>query len=225
MQRRRLTIVAATGGVGSKLLDQAAERGDQVTAVVRNPERLSVRPARVVELDLDDPDTARLEAAVTGADAVLSALGPRTKRESGVAWKGTRALVDAMQAAGCRRIVAVSAAPVGTVPSPQRPEPPRRDPGDGWVLGRVFYPVLKRALRWVYDDLARMEDVLRGSGLDWTAVRPVRLIDKPPTGEYRHAYDRNLPHGTSIPRADVAHYMLRALEDPATIGHTIGLAS
>jgi uncharacterized protein YbjT (DUF2867 family) len=69
-----------------------------------------------------------------------------------------------------------------------------------------------------------MEDVLRDSGLDWTIVRPPRLTDRPLTGTYRVAYGQNLRGGFFISRADVAHHMLRVLEQPETIGQVIGIA-
>ncbi|MEU9131439.1 NAD(P)H-binding protein [Kitasatospora sp. NPDC048540] len=220
----RLTIFAASGGIGRLLLHQATDAGHDVTAVVRDPGRLPATPARVLTADLADPDPATLRAAVEGADAVLSALGPVSKAEAGVAWRGTDAIVTAMRETGARRLVAVSAAPVGTVPSPGRPHPPRHDPGDGLVLRTLAYPLLKAVLRAHYADLARMEDVLRDSGLDWTAVRPVYLSDKPVTGTYRTAHDQNLRHGTSISRADVAHCMLAVLTRPATVGRTVSVA-
>ncbi len=74
-------------------------------------------------------------------------------------------------------------------------------------------------------DLARMEDLLRESDLDWTIVRPPWLTDKPLTGTYRTAYGQNVRHGLFISRADVAHCMLRALGQPETIGQTVGIAS
>src|SRR5687767_2399602 len=100
----KLTIFAATGGIGLHLLDQSLAAG---------------------------PD--ELVPAVAGADAVLSGLGPRSRADSGIASRGTRAIVQAMRATGVRRVVVVSAAPVGTVASPGRPHPPRHDPGDGLV--------------------------------------------------------------------------------------------
>ena len=81
------------------------------------------------------------------------------------------------------------------------------------------------AFRKHYADLAQMEDVLRDSNLEWTAVRPPRLTDKPLTGTYRTARGQNLRRGAFISRADVAHYMLRALDQPETIRQTIGLAN
>jgi uncharacterized protein YbjT (DUF2867 family) len=219
-----LTIVAATGGIGRHLLTLALAAGHAVTAVVRNPAAL---PADVhaVRVDLTAPDPVALVGAVAGADAVLSAAGARARSESGVAERGTRAIVAAMKETGARRLVVVSAAPIGTVPSPDRPHPPRHDPGEGFVMRTLLTPVVKRVFRANYADLARMEDVVRNSGLDWTVVRPPKLTDKPLTASYRAAYGRNLRGGTSVPRADVAHYMLRALTEPESVGKTVGIAT
>jgi putative NADH-flavin reductase len=220
----KLTIFAATGGIGRQLLEQAAAAGHDVTAVVRNPGKLS-RPVCAVTADMADPDPAALEAAVAGAGAVLSGLGPRSKADAGIASQGTRAIVAAMHAAGVRRIVAVSAAPVGTVATPGRPRPPKHDPGDGFFMRHLLSHVASATLGRVFADLAQMEDILAGSGLDWTVVRPPRLTGKPLTGSYRTAYGQNLRGGLSVPRADVAHCMLHALGQPDTIKQVIGIAS
>jgi len=82
-QEMRLTIFAATGGIGRQVLEQAVAAGDDVTAVVRNPKNLSAK-VRVVTADLAAADPAALESAVAGADAVISALGPRSSAEAGV---------------------------------------------------------------------------------------------------------------------------------------------
>jgi len=220
----KLTILAATGGIGRQLLEQALAAGHDVTAVVRNPRKLP-RAVRTVTADLAAADPGALESAVAGADAVLSGLGPRSASETGVATRGTRAIVRAMQATGVRRIVVVSAAPIGTVPSPGRPKPPRHDPGDGFLMRNLLSPLTKAAFRKPYADLALMEDVLRDSGLDWTVVRPPRLTDKPLSGTYRTAHGRNLRRGLFVSRADVAHLMLRVLEQPETIKQAIGIAN
>jgi uncharacterized protein YbjT (DUF2867 family) len=220
----KLTVVAATGGIGRRVLDQALSAGHDVTAVARNPATLP-GAVRAVVADLAAVDPSALEPAVAGADAVLSGLGPRSRSDAGIASVGTRAIVQAMQAAGVRRIVAVSAAPVATVASPGRPHPPRHDPGDGFLMRHLLAPALVAALRDVYVDLALMEDVLRDSGLDWTAVRPPRLTNRPPTGAYRTALGRNLRRGLLVSRADVAHLMLAVLDRPETVGQTIGIAN
>src|SRR6266478_6762165 len=222
----KLTILAATGGIGRQILEQAVAAGHDVTAVVRDPKRLpgSRSGVRVFTADLAAPDPAVLASAIEGADGVLSGLGARSASEAGVAWRGTQAIVQATKATGVRRIVVVSAAPIGTVPSPGRPKPPKHDPGDGFFMRNLFNPLIKAALRKHYADLALMEDILRDSGLDWTVVRPPRLTDGPVTGTYRTAYGQNLRRGLFISRADVAHLMLRALRQPETLHRTIGIA-
>jgi putative NADH-flavin reductase len=219
----KLTVVGATGGIGRLLCAQATAAGHTVTAVVRDP---AARPAAATTVVVDlaaDTGTA-LVTAVQGADAVLSALGPRSTADAGIVSRGTRALLAAMQTAGTARLVVVSAAPIGTVASPARPHPPRHDPGDGIIMRAVLSPVVKRVFAANYADLAEMEDQLRASPLDWTAVRPPRLTNGPRTGAYRTAVDRNLRRGLTISRADVADAMLGAAADPATAGHTLGLA-
>ena len=222
--KMKLTIFAATGGIGRQLLEQAVAAGHDVTAVVRNPGKLS-RQVHTVTADLAGPAPAALESAVAGADGVLSGLGPRSNAEAGVASQGTRAIVTAMRATGTRRVVVVSAAPVGTVPSPGRPNPPRHDPGDGFFMRYLAAPVTRAALRKTYADLALMEEILRESGLDWTVIRPPRLTGKPLTGSYRTASGQNLRRGLFISRANVAHLMLGVLEQPETIHRAIGIAN
>src|SRR6266511_4638058 len=85
----KLTIIAATGGVGQQLLEQALDAGHDVTAVVRNPGKLS-RKVHAVTTDLTAPDPAALASAIAGADAVLSGLGPHSNADAGIAQRGTR---------------------------------------------------------------------------------------------------------------------------------------
>ena len=92
-------------------------------------------------------------------------------------------------------------------------------------MRHLLSPLITAALRGLYTDLALMEDILADSGLDWTAVRPPRLTNKAETGAYRTAYGRNLRHGLTVSRADVAHLMLAVLGQPETIGKSIGIAN
>lgn len=224
----RLVVVAATGGVGRQLVAQGVAAGHEVTAVVRDPARFDVPGVRAVPVDLADPDgpkvVTRLAEAVRGADAVLSGLGPRGRGEFGIASRGTRGLIAAMNGAGVRRLVVISVAGVGFVPLPGRPRPPRRDPGAGFLLRAVLSPLARRVLGRHYADVALMEDLLRGSGLDWTAVGVPRLTNGPRTGRWRTAYEQSVPRGYQISRADAAAAMLRALDAPDTVGVSLAVA-
>jgi putative NADH-flavin reductase len=223
-RRMKLTIFGATGGIGRHLVDQAIAAGHDVTAVARNPASLPAE-VRAVGADLATAQPTALVTAVGGADAVLSALGPRSKAEYGIASTGTRAIAGAMQAAGVGRLIVVSAAPVGTIASPGRPQPPRYDPGDGFVVRHLLSPLITAALRGLYVDLALMEHTLADSGLDWTVVRPPKLTNRAGTGAYRTAYGHNVRRGLTVSRADVAHLMLAVLAQPDTIRQTVAIAN
>jgi uncharacterized protein YbjT (DUF2867 family) len=129
-----------------------------------------------------------------------------------------------MDLAAVRRLLVISASPVGPVATPHRPGSGGRDPGDDPVMRHLLGPVIRRVLPGVYRDLAAMEDLLHLGDLDWTAVRPPQLTDGPLTGVYRTAIDANLPGGRKISRADVAHLMLDVLRRAETYRHTVGVA-
>ena len=66
--------MGATGSVGTQLIDQGLERGHQITAFVRSPQKIRPRPnLSVTAGDLLDSD--QLKMALPGHDAVLSTLG------------------------------------------------------------------------------------------------------------------------------------------------------
>jgi len=87
-----------------------------------------------------------------------------------------------------------------------------------YLLGRILFPA-------VVADATVMEEILRGRGLNVVIVRPPELTDKPYTGKYR-VRERHLPRfGLSIPRADVADYMIRRAETGDFRNSVVGVAS
>ncbi|MFF3857698.1 NAD(P)-dependent oxidoreductase [Streptomyces sp. NPDC002209] len=215
----KLTVFGATGGVGREVVRQALDAGHEVTAVVRDPARLGV-PAHdrlrvAVVRDLTDEDA--LLPVLAGRSAVISALGSASNKQARltpVTGPALRAVVSAMDRAGVSRLAAVSAAPVG--PDVET---------DGFVARKVFLPLLRRALRDLYADLAVMEATIRASGTEWTVIRPPRLLNRPHTGSYRRAIGANVPNARTISRADVADALLASLTDPATARRAVGVAA
>jgi uncharacterized protein YbjT (DUF2867 family) len=210
----RMTVFGASGGIGGHVVRQALDAGYKVTAVVRDPGRFGVsHPALEVATvpGLTDPEVLR--PVLEASDAAISAVGPRRRKDGPVASTTTRAILSAMESIGVARFVAVSAAPVGPVPA-----------GDSWVNRRILLPLVGALLRDVYADLAAMEDEIRRSTTDWTIVRPPKLVNKALTGTYRTCVGGNVPRGYVISRANVAHAMLAALADRATVGQAVGIA-
>jgi uncharacterized protein YbjT (DUF2867 family) len=219
----RLTIFGATGRVGRHLVEQAAAVGHEVTAVVRNPGKLTAG-VRKVTADLGDPDPVALTSAIDGADAVLSGLGPRKKAEHGIVSQGTRAIAAAMRDTGARRLLVISGVGVATVPTPSRPDPPRREPGAGFLMRYLATPMARLTLGGHFTDTAMMEDLIRQSALDWTIMRIPYVVDKPPRGVYRTAYGQTLRNPFRIAAADAAHLMLRLAGQPEAVGKVVTVA-
>jgi putative NADH-flavin reductase len=213
--RMKITVFGATGGIGGHVVRQALDAGHKVTAVVRDPARFDLsHPALEVARvpGLTDPEVLR--PALEASDAAISGVGPRGRKEGPVASSATRGILRAMEASGVRRFVAVSAVPVGLVPK-----------DESFINRWILLPFISAFARNVYVDLAEMEDEIRHSTTEWTIVRPPKLTNKPLTGNYRTIVGGNVPHGYTISRADIAHLMLRVLEQPQTIKQAVGIAN
>ncbi|MDX6351310.1 MAG: hypothetical protein QOF84_6100 [Streptomyces sp.] len=211
----KLTVLGATGRTGLEVVRQALKDGHEVTAVVRDPARLPVQGELLTVATVPDvTDAEALRPLVAGRDAVLSGLGPTGRKTTGIAEAGTRAIVRAMEAGDTRRLITISAAPVG--PSPE---------GEGFLGRKVLLPLIGAILKDVYTDLAAMEDELRRSALDWTTMRPGNLTKKPFTGRYRKVIGANVPNAGSLGRADLALAMLDCVGDPATVKQVVGVGA
>ena len=210
MRLMRLTVFGATGGIGTNVVRQALAAGHEVVAVVRDPARLAVPAGRglgVVTADVMDP--AQIGPAVKGADAVVSALGPRPGGPATVLADSARSILAALDQTGVRRLAAVSASGAFI------------EPGEPFVTRVLVKPLLQRILRDAMTDTRRMEAEIRASDTDWTLMRPPQLTNRPGRGRYRRMIDHNV--GRTIARADVAGAILATLADPATVGHTVGV--
>ncbi|MEU9702837.1 NAD(P)H-binding protein [Streptomyces sp. NPDC047981] len=208
----KLTVFGATGGIGREIVRQALDAGHDVTAVVRDPARLPVTGERLEVFRADLTDPGALRGAVAGKDAVLSGLGARGRADAGIAAKLTRSVLAAMDAEGVRRLLVVSAAPLGPAPDGQS------------FVDKAALAIVNAVLKDVYADLRVMEAEVAASATRWTSVRPPKLTDKPVTGRYRSVVGGTPPRGRSLARADVAHAMLAMIDDPATIGKPVGVA-
>src|SRR6476661_8783558 len=102
----KLTVFGATGGIGGEVVRQALSAGHSVTAVVRDAGRFSLNhpDLRVVQV-ADLTDAAALSPALEGSDAVISGVGPRSRKDLTVASSTGRAILAAMSQAGVRRFV------------------------------------------------------------------------------------------------------------------------
>jgi len=207
----KLLVLGATGGTGLEIVRQATQRGHHITAFVRSPEKLKPFNGRINLEQGNLLDSIQLEKVIQGHDAVLSAFGPRvpvSKTDAHLLEQFATGLTQAMLHTAVRRVVVESVAFLFK----EAIIPP------AYFLGRLFFPGMVA-------DASAMENVFEESGLDWTMARPPELTDKPYTGKYRVREGRLPLFGFRISRADVADFMLTAVEDRCLIGKVVGLCN
>jgi NAD(P)-dependent dehydrogenase (short-subunit alcohol dehydrogenase family) len=198
---RKLLLLGATGLTGQQLLAQAIEQGHDITALVRNPSKLTVERARVRIVIGDATDAAAVDDALENRDAVLCALGTRSPKSMfrcDLTTSSMRALVPSMKRRGVDRVIVESALGVG--PSATHAPP----------AVRLAFATL---LRQVGKDKTAAEEYLRASGLDWTIVYPPSLTNGPVSDHYRSGKALQLRGVPKISRASVAHFMVSQLSD------------
>lgn len=196
----KLSIFGGTGRTGQHLVSQALSLDHEVTVLVRTPSKVTVGDDRLTVIEGDVTDASRVEEAVQKAEVVLSVLGPTSNKPEYLVSQGMRNIIDAMNKQGIRRLVASAGAGVA-------------DPNDEPKLINKLIGLLVRTFsRYVYEDMVRTVDLIRGSDLDWTIVRVPMLTDDPPTGDVKAAYVGK-GMGSRLSRADLAAFMLQQVED------------
>jgi putative NADH-flavin reductase len=202
----KLLILGASGSIGRELVAGALERGLAVTAQTRAKGRSF--PAGVTAAVFDPLGAPDLwNAHLAGQDAVIYALGFRGRGEVRFFSDTTRSLLTAMQAAGVRRLVAITGVGAGETIG-----------HGGFLYDRVIFPLFTRM---TYADKDRQEDLIRASGIDWTILRPAPFKATP--GREPFQVLTTVRPGTRLSRVTPAEVARVAL-DCAEKGHHRGEA-
>jgi nucleoside-diphosphate-sugar epimerase len=212
----RIVIFGANGGTGRPLVAHALEAGHTTVGVTRRPDQFPFAHPALAVAGADVSDSAALGDIVAGADAVLSTLGVPFTREAVDTYSvGTANIVGAMRLTGVRRLVVVSSTALDHY---------QGRTGTPFTL-RLVEPIVTKTIgKTLYDDMRRMEAIVRDSGLDWTIVRPSGLFDLPRVTDY--VAGQIDPVGAFTSRADLAHYLLAlaarsGARDTVTVSTTV----
>lgn len=197
----KVLIIGGHGKVALLLSPILAARGDEVTAIIRNPdhaEDVAASGASPKVADVETLDAQDIASVLSGQDAIVwsaGAGGGNPARTYAVDRDAAIRAIDAAAAAGVRRFVMVSY--LGAKPD------------HGVPRDSSFFPYAEAK--------AAADEHLRRSGLDWTILGPGTLTLDPPTGQINVRAT-----GTGrVSRADVAAVVAEVLQRPETVGRTI----
>jgi len=190
----KVALIGASGHIGSRLLAELSRRDHAVTAIVRNPERVPLRPD-VTAKKADVADVDGLSAVLKGHDAVISSVH--------FSDSDPHKLLAAVHASGVRRYLVVGGAGSLEVA-----------PGVKLIDTPEFPAIYKEeaAKGAAFLDILRKETVL-----DWTYLSPAAMIAPGErTGVFRLGGDRLLSSetGSNISTEDYAVAMVDELERP-----------
>jgi uncharacterized protein YbjT (DUF2867 family) len=193
-----VAIAGAHGRTGLLLGRMLAGRGDAVRGLIRDGSQAPDLEAAGVEPVVGDLAGGDLRPFVEGADAVVfAAAGGSGAEQRSVDQEGAGRLAEAAREAGVRRYVLLSA----------------NGAHDPYSWGSAYAGYLSAK--------AEGEREVRGSGLDWTVVRPGSLTNGAGTGRVTLLAE---PGGSgSIAREDVARTLMAVLDAPNTVGATLEL--
>ncbi len=198
-QPRRILIIGGTSGIGLETVKLALSRGHWVTAMARHVSSAPIPNERLRYLQGDIANAAQVSAAVSGQDVVVTTISlPPTRKPVTVFSVGAANVLAAMGASGVKHLIAVTG--IGASES--------RGHG-GFAYDRIVQPLLLGA---IYADKDREEAAIRASAVDWTIVRPSALTDKAAKHRYWVVNRLDGVSAGSISRADVAHYIVAAVE-------------
>ena len=189
----KIVIFGASGRTGIITVFQALEKGHQVIAFTRKSSSVTIQHKNLLIHQGDILEYEKVKQAVEGQDVVISALGVESRKYTTVLSEGTANIIRAMNELKVKRFICMSSAGI------------LGNDGGFW-FGKIILPLF---LKQIFEDKKRQMKLIQESNLEWVLIRPVGLTDAPKTGKYQ-IYDK-IPGSATIPRADVADFMLKLM--------------
>lgn len=197
----RLTVFEATGRTGREIVQQVLALGCEVVAYARTSSKLGIAHEHLAVMQGGLFDRALIERAISGADAVISVLGPRGGSKDRPLTQGMQNITAAMDRQAVRRLIVSS-----TLSARDQDDLPE-------LRARALVFLVRLTMHAAYEEIVSVAETVRASDLDWTIVRLTMLNSKPKSGKVRAGNLGRGEVGTWISRADVADFMLKQLQD------------
>lgn len=207
----KVALIGASGFVGSAILKELLQRGHQVTAIVRNPERISIAEKLTV-VPADALNETELTNAIAGHDAVISAYNPGWSNPNLYEefLSGSQVIQSAVKSSGIKRLIVVGGAGSLFIAPKQQIVDTEGFPEEwkaGALAARDYLTLIKKE-----------------TALDWTFLSPAVEMHQGTSGERKGVYRTGLENPvfdtndrSKISVEDTALAVVDELEQPRHI--------
>ncbi|MDJ0926514.1 MAG: NAD(P)H-binding protein [Gammaproteobacteria bacterium] len=217
-----LAVFGATARSGRVIIAQALERGYDITGLARSPHKLDIDHPRLQLVKGDIRDVASLEAALDGDEVVICMIGYPTPKdptqeigEVDLYTVMARNLITAMTNQGNRRLIIASSTGVETRVGRDAAAPASANPTDMWRFNA----------RYLYADMADMEEMLLGSSLDTVILRPGFMVEEPARNDLKFSTSGDTPPARVVTYEDFADFVLAQVDSNEFVGRPVSIYS
>jgi putative NADH-flavin reductase len=197
----KILVFGATGGTGIKVVQQALDKGYEVTAFVRNPEKLKISNTRLRVVQGDVLQRRSIDKIIGGHDVIICCLGAPAAKAGQLRSDGTKNIINSMQHHGISRLICQTSLGFGDSEAVLN--------HTSFFFKKIIVPYL---LRKTFADHLLQETFIKESGLNWTIVRPGTMTNGKFTGNYKHGFsysDKTLK--VKVSRADVSDFLIKQI--------------
>ena len=206
-----ITIIGASAGIGLETVKRGLNRNHSITTLSRSEINIEEKQSLTMILG-DATNKADLFKSIQNADALIVTLGTGKNMKATTLFSDFAKLILEIHKENKITIPFIFVTGFGAGESKNYVP---------WLV-KMF---LKYLLKDVYADKTKMEEMITHSDLNWTVVRPGRLLDKELTEKYR--IENKLFKGINIGginRADVADFLIKQAENQTELKKYIGIS-
>lgn len=200
--KMKITVFGASGAIGRLLVMRALDKDYSVDVYVRNPEKITISNRNLKFIKGELNETEKIQKAISGADAVISTLGPPLERryDGTPVLDGHRNIIRALQSEKVTRFITLATPSVKF--AEDKISAVTLIPG---MAARLLFPD-------AYREITALGREVESSDLDWTIVRIIAPTDAPAKGNTIVSFGEKRI-GWPISRMDVAEFMLNMVKD------------
>jgi putative NADH-flavin reductase len=206
-----ITIIGASGGIGLEAVKRGLNRKHSITTLSRSEIKLEEKKSLKMIIG-DATNKADLLHSIQNAEAIIVTLGTGKNMKATTLFSDFAKLMVEINRENKIDVPFIFVTGFGAGESKNYVS---------WLI-KFFLNFL---LKDVYGDKTTMEEIITASDLNWTVVRPGRLLDKELTEKYR--VENTLFKGINIGginRVDVADFLIKQSENQTELKKYIGIS-